>query len=131
LIEAIVTRSADLDRVIRRRRFASRCRLDRRRARSEPDVRRYDVRTGALEHQFDTNYTGTQPSNNFTGGLAFDRHGRLFVPGFDREAEGNPGALLRFDGVRNRALPARHQPGAVFVAPSPVLARPIGVLALD
>lgn len=95
------------------------------------DVRRYDFATGALEHQFDTNYTGTLPSNNFTGGLAFDRRGRMFVVGFDRVAEGNPGAVLRFDGVRNRPLPANHQPGAVFVAPSPVLARPIGVLALD
>lgn len=95
------------------------------------DVRRYDAATGALELQLDTNYTGTQPSDNFTGGLSFDRRGRLFVAGFDRQTEGNPGAVLRFDGVSGRPLPAHGEPGAVFVAPSPRLVRPIGVLALD
>lgn len=94
------------------------------------DVRRYDSATGALEHQFDTNYTGTQPSNNFTGGLSFDRRGRLFIAGFDRVTDGNPGALLQFDGVHDRALPAHGLPGALFVAPSSVLVRPIGVLAV-
>jgi hypothetical protein len=64
-------------------------------------------------------------------GLAFDRAGRLFVAGFDHEAEGNPGARLRFDGVSDRPLPARGQPGALFVPPSPALARPIGVLVLE
>jgi sugar lactone lactonase YvrE len=95
------------------------------------DVRRYDPATGELEHQLDTNYTGTQPSNNFTGGLSFDRRGRLFVAGFDHETEGNPGALLRFDSVHNRPLPAHGEPGALFVPPSPQLVRPIGVLALE
>jgi len=95
------------------------------------DVRRYDAATGALEQQLDTNYTGTQPSDNFTGGLAFDRRGRLFVAGFDRQAEGNPGALLRFDGVSGRPLPAHGESAAVFVAPSPLLVRPIGVLVLE
>lgn len=95
------------------------------------DVRRYEPATGALEHQFDTNYTGTQPSNNFTGGLSFDRNGRFFVAGFDHETAGNPGALMRFDGVHDRPAPAHGQPGALFVAPSPSLVRPIGVLVLD
>lgn len=95
------------------------------------DVRRYDPATGALEHQFDTNYTGTQPSNNFTGGLSFDRNGRFFVAGFDHETTGNPGALMRFDGVHDRPAPAHGQPGALFVPPSPSLVRPIGVLVLD
>ncbi len=95
------------------------------------DVRRYRAATGALAQQLDTNYTRTLPSNNFTGGLSFDRRGRLFVAGFDRQAEGNPGALLRFDGVSGKPLPAQGEPGAVFVAPSPQLVRPIGVLALD
>jgi sugar lactone lactonase YvrE len=96
------------------------------------DVRRFDPVTGALEAQLDTNFTGTLPSNNFTGGLSFDHRGRLYVAGFDRLTEdGTPGALLRFDGVRDRPLPSHGQPGALFVAPTPALVRPIGVLVVE
>lgn len=95
------------------------------------DVRRYDLETRELEFQFDTNYTGTQPSNNFTGGLSLDRRGRMFVAGFDHEIEGNPGALMRFDAVHNRPLPGHHKPGALLVPPSSALVRPIGVLVVE
>jgi hypothetical protein len=90
------------------------------------EVLRFDVATGA--HSV---FIGTQPSNNFTGGLSFDRRGRMFVAGFDRVTEGNPGALMRFDALRNRPLPAHGLPGALFVAPTPSLERPIGVLVVE
>lgn len=95
------------------------------------DVRRFDGRTGALKDQLDTNYTGTQPSSNFIGGLAFGVGSRLFVAGFDLAAEGNPGAVLRYDGFSGRPLPARGNAGAQFVAPTPALSRPIGILAIN
>jgi hypothetical protein len=95
------------------------------------DVRRYDLRTGALKATLDTNYTGTIPSGNFVGGLSFGLAGRLFVAGFDLAAEGNPGALLRYDGIFNRPLPRFGNSGALYVSPTPTLARPIGVLAVN
>lgn len=79
----------------------------------------------------DTNYTGTIPSGNFVGGLSFGLGARLFVAGFDLAAEGNPGALLRFDGIFNRPAPRHGQSGAIYVAPTATLARPIGVLAVS
>lgn len=95
------------------------------------DVRRFDGRTGALVAQLDTNYTGTQPSSNFIGGLAFGVGSRLFVAGFDLAAEGNPGAVLRYDGFSGRPLPSHGNAGAQFVAPTAALARPIGILAIN
>jgi hypothetical protein len=44
---------------------------------------------------------------------------------------GGPGALLRFDGRDDRPLPRHGLPGALFVAPSSSLVRPIGVLVLE
>jgi DNA-binding beta-propeller fold protein YncE len=95
------------------------------------DVRRYDLRTGALKAQLDTNYTGTTPSHNFIGSLTFGVGGQLFVAGFDNEAEGNPGAVLRYNGFTNAPLPRGGLSGALFVAPTPTLARPIGILAIN
>lgn len=95
------------------------------------DVRRYDLTTGAQKAVLDTNYTGTIPSGNFVGGLSFGLGARLFVAGFDLAAEGNPGALLRFDGIFNRPAPRFGQSGAIYVAPTATLARPIGVLAVS
>lgn len=95
------------------------------------DVRRFDGRTGALVAQLDTNYTGTQPSSNFIGGLAFGVGSRLFVAGFDLAAEGNPGAVLRYDGRSGLPLPAPGNAGAQFLEPTAALARPIGILAIN
>ena len=95
------------------------------------DVRRFDGRTGALKAQLDTNYTGTQPSSNFIGGLAFGVGSRLFVAGFDLAADGNPGAVLRYDGFSGQPLPAHGNAGAQFVAPTAALSRPIGILAIN
>lgn len=95
------------------------------------DVRRFDGRTGVLKSQLDTNYTGTQPSGNFIGGLAFGVGSRLFVAGFDLAAERNPGAVLRYDGWSGRPLPSAGNGGALFAAPTADLARPIGILAIN
>lgn len=94
------------------------------------NVRRYDSTTGALVAELDTNYTGTIPSSNFVGGLAFGIAGRLFVVGFDNAAVDNPGALLRYNGYTNQPKPAWGQSGAIFVPPTSDLVRPIGILAL-
>jgi sugar lactone lactonase YvrE len=95
------------------------------------DVRRYNPRTGELKAQLDTNYTGTIPSGNFVGGLAFGVGSRLFVTGFDVAADNNPGAVLRYDGFSGRPLPSHDNMGAQFVAPTAALARPIGILAIN
>jgi DNA-binding beta-propeller fold protein YncE len=94
------------------------------------DVRRYDAHTGALLEELDTNYTGTLPSNDYVGEIAFGQDGRLFVVGFDNLDPTNPGVLLRFDGRSGRPLPAPGEAGALLVAPTPTLARPIGILAV-
>jgi len=60
------------------------------------DIRRYNLTTGALVSSLSTNYTGTTPSGNFIGGLAFGPTDDLFVVGFDRATE--IGAVLRYDG---------------------------------
>lgn len=93
------------------------------------DIRRYTL-GGELVAQLSTNYTGTIPSSNATGAVAFGAHDTLFTVGFDqREGAGNIGAVLRFDARTNSARPSRPNTGAVFVAPSDVLSRPIGVLS--
>jgi DNA-binding beta-propeller fold protein YncE len=95
------------------------------------DVRRYDLRTGALKDTLDTNYTGTIPSGNFVGGLSLGLGGKLFVAGFDLAAAGNPGALLRFNAFTGDPSPAFGQSGALFVSPAATLPRPIGVLTVN
>jgi hypothetical protein len=78
-----------------------------------------------------TNYTGTIPSQNFVGGLSFGEKKRLFVAAFNNALEGNPGAVLRYQGVSGVPLPAAGQSGAIFVPQSTALARPIGILAVN
>lgn len=82
-------------------------------------LRRYDFVSGAELQVLDTNYTGTNPSNNFIGGLAFGPDNTLYTVGFDFTAPGNPGALLNFDVTSgDRTLLASDQPELV---------RPIGI----
>lgn len=83
------------------------------------DIVRYDFPTGALEAVLPTNYTGTQPSNNFIGSLAFGPGGDLFTVGFDFTA-GNVGSILKFD--------AATQTRTVFVENNGNLKRPVGIL---
>jgi sugar lactone lactonase YvrE len=84
-------------------------------------LRLYDYGTGAFE-RFSTNYTGTVPSNNFIGSLAFAGDD-LFVAGFDF-TQGNIGALLRFNAT------APQNGFTVAVGPDAALQRPIGILVL-
>lgn len=84
-------------------------------------LRVYDYATGAFD-LYGTNYTGTVPSNNFIGSLAFAGDD-LFVAGFDI-APGNIGALLRFDATAPEAG------FSVALAPNAALQRPIGLLVL-
>ncbi len=95
------------------------------------DVRRYDGRTGAFKAALDTNYGGELPSANFVGGLSFGVAGQLFVAAFDRVEEGNPGAVLRFNGFLNRPMPALGKSGALYVSETPALSRSIGILAIN
>jgi sugar lactone lactonase YvrE len=59
-------------------------------------LRIYDYATGTFE-LFATNFTGTVPSSNFIGALAFDGDD-LYVVGFDF-TNGNIGTLLTFDAA--------------------------------
>ncbi len=94
------------------------------------DVRRYDLNTGNLLAVLSTNYTGTSPSSNFIGSLAFGPDGNLFVVGFDnRNGTSNLGAILRYDGTTGQPLPfpAPGNRGPLFVPPDTKLTRPIGI----
>lgn len=88
-------------------------------------IRRYDLLTGLLEGAISTNYTGTQPSNNFIGSLAFGPDGNLFTVGFDF-TQNNIGSILRYDSS-GLPLPLAGNFGALFVANSDRLQRPIGI----
>lgn len=93
------------------------------------DIRRYTL-SGDLIAQLSTNYTGTLPSSNATGALSFGAHNALFTVGFDqRDGADNIGAVLRFDTRTNEMRPLGSNEGALFVAPTSVLSRPIGVLS--
>ena len=82
-------------------------------------LRRYDFATGSELGVFDTNYTGTNPSNNFIGSLVFGPGNDLYTVGFDLTDEANPGTLLKFDVASgDRTLVATDQP---------TLERPIGL----
>lgn len=58
-------------------------------------IRRYDFATGEELDVFDTNYTGTEPSSNFIGSLAFGPDDELYTVGFNTET--TIGSLLKFD----------------------------------
>jgi hypothetical protein len=93
------------------------------------DVRRYNA-DGEIVQVLSTNYTGTLPSQNFVGGLSFGKKGRLFVAAFNNVRDGNPGAILRYEGDTGTPLPAAGRSGAIFVPQSILLVRPIGILAV-
>jgi hypothetical protein len=93
------------------------------------DIRRYDVH-GVQKAQLSTNYTGTTPSSNAIGALTLGEDRTLFTVGFDQRPEAQEiGVILRYDAVTNAPRPRAPNPGALFVAPSAALARPIAVLS--
>ncbi len=75
-------------------------------------VRRYNLTTGALVESLSTNYTGTTPSSNFIGSLAFGATGDLYVAGFDVNTE--IGAVIRYDGSSGSPV----APFTTLVAPN-------------
>ncbi len=85
-------------------------------------LRVYDFETGMLEATLSTNYTGTVPSGNFIGSLAFAGDS-LFVPGFENGSGANLGGLLEYDVSDPGAVPGFE----TLFADSPELLRPIGV----
>jgi sugar lactone lactonase YvrE len=89
-------------------------------------IRVYDINTGALLKTIATNYTGTTPSNNFIGNLAFGPDGNLFTVGFDI-TQNNLGTILRYDGITGDPLPSAGNTGPIFVSNNPNLIRPIGI----
>ena len=93
-------------------------------------LRVYDLETGNLLQTISTNYTGTSPSDNFIGSLAFTPDGALFSTGFDF-SQANLGAILRYDGATGEPLPSAGNSGPIFVPTNPNLIRPIGVTYAD
>lgn len=89
-------------------------------------IRNYDLATGNLLSTISTNFTGTNPSQNFTGAVAFDANKLLYAVGFDT-TRNNQGAILRFDGNTGAPQPAAGQSGALLVATTPLLNRPVGI----
>lgn len=83
-------------------------------------LRRYDFATGTELQVYDTNYTGTVPSSNFIGNLAFGPDNDLYTVGFDLGDDSNPGTLFKFDVASgDRTLIAANQAS---------LQRPIGLI---
>jgi WD40 repeat protein len=89
-------------------------------------IRNYDLATGRLLSTISTNFTGTNPSNNFTGGVAFDANNLLYTVGFDT-SKANQGAILRVDGNTGAPQPGAGQSGALLVSTTPLLNRPVGI----
>ncbi|HEY9886870.1 MAG TPA: PEP-CTERM sorting domain-containing protein [Candidatus Obscuribacterales bacterium] len=83
-------------------------------------LRRYDFETGTELQVYDTNYTGTDPSNNFIGSLAFGADNQSLISvGFDF-TQSNVGTLFKFDvATGDRTL---------LAANVPQLNRPIGLV---
>ena len=87
-------------------------------------VLRYELGSATLVDRISTNYTGTQPSNNFVGGLAFGGNDDLFVTGFDhRDGANNVGAILKFNPETGSSIGPEP-----FIGPDSRLARPMSVL---
>jgi sugar lactone lactonase YvrE len=83
-------------------------------------LRLHDPVTGALIDAFSTNFSGTIPSSNFIGNMAFVGN-RLFVAGFDF-TKGNAGSLLSYD------VPGGLPAFATLFPDDPALLRPIGIV---
>jgi sugar lactone lactonase YvrE len=90
------------------------------------DIRRYSLETGVLIDTLSTNYTGTNPSNNFIGNLAFGANNTLYTVGFNF-TQNNEGAILRYNGVTGDPLPSLGNSNAIFVPTTDKLSRPIGI----
>ncbi|MBF2025564.1 MAG: PEP-CTERM sorting domain-containing protein [Oscillatoriales cyanobacterium C42_A2020_001] len=87
-------------------------------------IRQYDL-AGQLLEVLSTNYTGTIPSNNFIGGLAFGADtDNLFAVGFDF-TNNNLGSVLTFPGAEGSDVAFS---GSLFTDTR--LVRPIGIAAV-
>ena len=95
-----------------------------------PDGLLYVTTQGSVAVDGAPNFTGTQPSSNFVGGLSFGRGGKLYSVGFDLTDPATPGAILRYHWKSNQLFPGPGESGATFVGPTNDLVRPIGILAL-
>ena len=93
------------------------------------DIRRFDL-DGNLVQVISTNYTGTLPSNNFVGNLAFGKNNDLFSVAFNLVDPALPGAILRWDSDGN-PKPKAGNGGAIFAPENNNLVRCIGILAVD
>ncbi len=81
-------------------------------------IRRYDFETGEEVALLDTNYTGTNPSSNFIGNLAFGPENDLYTVGFDTTTE--IGSLFKFDAKTGARV--------LIADNASFLQRPIGLL---
>lgn len=88
-------------------------------------IRVYNLADGQLLKTISTNYTGTSPSNNFIGSLAFGPDNNLFTVGFDFKQD-NLGTILRYDGITGEPLPSSGNTGAILTTNANLL-RPIGI----
>ncbi|MBD2384838.1 PEP-CTERM sorting domain-containing protein [Cylindrospermum sp. FACHB-282] len=89
-------------------------------------IRRYNS-DGLLLETLSTNYTGTNPSNNFIGGLTFgagSSSNNLYAAGFDF-TNNNLGSILAFNGATGSST---NFTGSQFTNSS--LVRPIGITAV-
>ncbi|HEY9296322.1 MAG TPA: hypothetical protein VIQ31_08120, partial [Phormidium sp.] len=87
------------------------------------DIRKYNVQNGELLGVISTNYTGTNATNNFTGGLSFAGDGNVYTVGFDySDGANNIGAILGFNPVTGAKVtsPTNHNSNT-FVAPNSIL----------
>lgn len=82
-------------------------------------LRVYDPATGEFITSYGTNFSGTDPSSNFIGSLAFVDNA-LFVPGF-KPNNGNVGSLLSFDFDGGATT------FTTLFSDNPSLLRPIGI----
>lgn len=94
----------------------------------------FSLGTKELIKRIETTYTGS-PSSNALGSFAFSKHSDpkqpiIFAVGFEPQSH-YIGSILRFNATSGDPLPSFGHKGPIFTGPTPMLLKPIGIIAYE